>query len=73
MLAKLTSKNQFTLPRALMSQMPRPQYFAVELEAGRIILTPVNLRPADAARDKLREPGISEQDVADAIAWSRQA
>lgn len=73
MLAKLTSKNQLTLPKALMSQIPRPEYFTVELESGRIILTPVNLRPGDAVRGKLAELGISEQDVADAIAWGRKA
>ncbi|MBD5626228.1 AbrB/MazE/SpoVT family DNA-binding domain-containing protein [Desulfovibrio sp.] len=72
MLAKLTSKNQLTLPKAIMSQIPHPDYFEVELEDGRIILTPLLLRPADAVRDKLRDLGISEEDVADAIQWSRQ-
>lgn len=73
MLAKLTSKNQLTLPKAIMKQLPRPEYFSVELDAGRVILTPVCLRTADAVREKLQELGISEQDVAEAIAWSRQA
>ena len=73
MLAKLTSKNQLTLPAAIIKQLPRPEYFSVELEAGRIILTPVCLRPADMVRDKLQERGIREQDVAEAIAWSRNA
>ena len=72
MLAKLTSKNQLTLPKAIMNQIPHPEYFEVELEDGRIILTPLLLRPADAVRDKLRDLGISEEDVADAIQWSRE-
>lgn len=72
MLAKLTSKNQLTLPKAIMSQIPHPDYFEVELEDGRIILTPLLLRPADAVRDKLRDLGISEEDLADAIRWSRK-
>lgn len=72
MLAKLTSKNQLTLPRAIMNQLPQPDYFEVELQDGRIILTPLQLHPADSVREKLRELGISEDDVADAIEWSRK-
>ena len=72
MLAKLTSKSQLTLPTAIMNQIPRPDYFEMELKDGRIILPPLLLRPADAVRDKLRELGITEEDVAEAIQWSRQ-
>lgn len=71
MLAKLTSKNQLTLPKDIVSAFPGTEYFDVKTESGRVVLTPVRLQNADAVRDKLAEPGISENDVADAIAWAR--
>lgn len=75
MLAKLTSKNQLTLPRraldALGSQ-PVPTYFEVDVEDGRIVLTPARLNAAGAVRRKLADLGITDADVADAVAWARQ-
>ena len=41
MLAKLTSKNQLTLPKAIVQQIDQPEYFDVSLEDGRIVLTPM--------------------------------
>ncbi len=40
MLAKLTSKNQLTLPKAVVGQFPGARYFAVRAEKGRIVLVP---------------------------------
>lgn len=73
MLAKLTSKNQLTLPKAIVQQVDQPEYFDVSLENGRIVLTPMRIRPADAVRNKLAALGITEQDVADAVEWGRRA
>jgi len=42
MLAKLTSKNQITLPKALVSKFPGAEYFAVREVDGEIILKPVS-------------------------------
>ena len=53
MLAKLTSKNQLTLPKALVAQMDAAEYFEVSVENGRIELTPVRVQRAQAVRDKL--------------------
>lgn len=72
MLAKLTSKNQITLPKAVVSSVEAAEYFDVTVENGRIVLTPVQLRQAEAVREKLEKLGISEQDVEDAIAWARR-
>jgi len=72
MLAKLTSKNQITLPKAVVSLVDAAQYFEVAAEGGRIVLTPVRMQKTQVIRDKLRQLGITEQDVADAIAWARQ-
>ncbi|MGZ5034812.1 MAG: AbrB/MazE/SpoVT family DNA-binding domain-containing protein [Usitatibacter sp.] len=71
MLAKLTSKNQLTLPKALMSLFPGTRYFEVSEEGGRIVLTPLDLRRGDAVRAKLAELGIDSKDVRDAVRWSR--
>jgi len=75
MLAKLTAKNQLTLPkRALdaLGLLEAPTYFEVAVEEGRIILTPAGVGSAEAVRRKLAELGITEADVADAIAWDRR-
>lgn len=72
MLAKLTAKNQITLPKAVVSAVDAADYFEVQVENGRIVLTPVRIQQAQAVRDHLQRLGISEQDVEDAIAWARQ-
>jgi len=72
MLAKLTSKNQITLPKAAVARVEAADYFDVTVNNGRIILTPVRVQQAQAVRDKLAQLGITEQDVTDAIAWARQ-
>ena len=73
MLAKLTSKNQLTLPKAVISAFPGVDYFDVSREHGCIVLTPVRLTRADAVRSRLSELGLSETDIADAVAWARRA
>ncbi len=72
MLAKLTSKNQLTLPKAVISTFPDTEYFDVTRERGRIVLTPVRLTKADAVRNKLAELGLTEADVDRAVAWARR-
>ncbi|ETF02848.1 AbrB family transcriptional regulator [Advenella kashmirensis W13003] len=72
MLAKLTSKNQITLPKAVVSKVDAAEYFEVEVENGRIVLTPVRVQQGQAVRDKLQQLGITEQDVEDAISWGRK-
>jgi hypothetical protein len=75
MLAKLTSKNQLTLPKAVVQAvMPSPgvvEYFDVQAQGGQIVLTPVRVQRGDAVRAKLAELGIEPADVADAVAWAR--
>ncbi len=73
MLAKLTSKNQLTLPKSIITSVGKTDYYDVAVENGRIILTPVHIQQADAVRAKLNELGITETDVQDAIEWSRQS
>ncbi|ATE61770.1 AbrB/MazE/SpoVT family DNA-binding domain-containing protein [Thauera sinica] len=72
MLAKLTSKNQITLPKAAVSSVDAAEYFDVTVESGRIVLTPVRVQKAQAVREKLEQLGITERDVEDAVAWARR-
>jgi hypothetical protein len=71
MLAKLTSKNQLTLPKSLVASLGKAEYYDVEVENGRIMLTPVRIQQADAVRAKLEALGINAQEVSDAIEWAR--
>jgi len=76
MLAKLSPRNQVTLPQAVVSAMASnidaAEYFDVAVEAGRIVLTPVHNPQAEEARAKVHALGIAETDVDAAIAWARQ-
>ena len=73
MLAKRTSKNQLTLPKAIVQAVGEAEYYDVSTDNGRIGLTPVRLQQADAVRAKLSALGIDEDDIKDALAWSRKA
>ena len=72
MLAKLTSKNQLTLPKAVLAFCQGTEYFEVSEDNGRIVLVPVRLNRANAVRAKLADLGLSEGDVADAVSWARE-
>ena len=71
MLAKMSSKNQLTLPKAIIDQVGTADNFEVEVKAGQIVLTPMRIQRADAVRAKLAELNLSEADIADAVAWAR--
>ena len=73
MLAKLTSKNQLTLPKAVLGDFQACEYFDVAAENGRIVLTPVRVTRANAVRAKLAALGTSEADVQEAVEWARRA
>jgi hypothetical protein len=73
MLAKITSKNQLTLPKRITNELGPVEYFEVEIRNGQVILTPVRIQRADAVRAKLAELDLTEQDLADAVAWAREA
>lgn len=72
MLAKMTSKNQLTLPKSITAAVGPAEYFDVEARNGQIVLTPVRIQRSDAVRAKLAELNLQEQDIADAVAWARQ-
>jgi len=70
-LAKRTSKNQLTLPKALVEAAGPADYYDVELEGGRLVLTPIHLHRAEAVRERLEQLGVTEADVAEALDWAR--
>jgi hypothetical protein len=73
MLAKLTSRNQLTLPReAVKAVGADTTYFEIEVLDGQLVLTPVRMQRAAAVRAKLAQLGINEDDVTDAVKWSRE-
>jgi hypothetical protein len=72
MLAKKTSKNQVTLPEAVVRHFADTEFFDITEENGRIILTPVSPGGAESVRNKLAERGIAEDDVQDAVEWARK-
>jgi hypothetical protein len=68
-IAKLTSKNQLTLPKSVTAAVGSAEYFDVETRNGQIVLTPVRIQRGDSVRAKLAELNLQEKDIADAIAW----
>jgi hypothetical protein len=72
MLAKLTAKNQLTLPKSITNEIASTEYFDVKVENGQIILTPVKIQRSDAVRTKLADLDLSEQDILDAVNWARE-
>ncbi len=63
MLAKKTSKNQVTLPKAIVQQLPAAEYFDVSLKDGEVVLKPVVMNaPGDrlkAVRAKIKSLGLT--------------
>ena len=72
MLAKLTSKNQLTLPKAALLAVGPTQYFDVASRDGVIVLTPVRVQRGDAVRLKLAQLKLTQADLDAALDWARQ-
>lgn len=72
MLAKLTAKNQLTLPKAATAAVGATEYFDVETRDGAIILTPVRIQRGDAVRAKLAELALTQADLDEAVVWARR-
>ena len=74
MLAKLTAKNQITIPKDVISRLPDVQYFDVSYSEGNVILKPVKVYETDldGIRAKMKQLGISENSVGEAVKWARK-
>ncbi len=71
MLAKLTSKNQLTLPKAVTGNFRGVEYFDVSIANGCIVLAPVEIQRAGAVRAKFAELNMSEAVVRKAVERAR--
>jgi translation initiation factor IF-1 len=72
MLAKLTTKNQLTLPKAVTQLIGPAEYFDVQARDGQIVLTPVRIQRGDMVRVKLAALDLAEGDIRDAVTWARK-
>jgi hypothetical protein len=75
LLTKKTSKNQLTLPKALLDRLPRTDYFDAEVVRDAIVLRPVRMVPAvdiDRVRHRLTRTGVGPDEVARAVRWARK-
>lgn len=73
MLTKLTAKNQITIPKKILKELPDVKYFEVELRDGLVLLKPVKVYETDleGIRAKIKKLGLSENCVAEAVSWAR--
>ena len=74
MLAKMTSKNQITIPKKIVEQIGDIRYFEVELQDGIILLKPLRSYDTDLARirSKIQKLGVEPERVAEAVEWARK-
>jgi len=73
MLAKITSKNQITIPKKIIDQVPDVDYFDVQLKDGVILLKPLRFYDTDLEkiRAKMKKLGLRENAVPEAVKWAR--
>jgi hypothetical protein len=72
MLAKMTVKNQLTLPKAVVKRFGGVEYFDVSTDGSSITLRPLQRSRVDEVWAHLEKLGITEQDVSDAVRWARE-
>jgi bifunctional DNA-binding transcriptional regulator/antitoxin component of YhaV-PrlF toxin-antitoxin module len=74
MLAKMTSKNQITIPKKIIDQLQNVEYFDVELKDGMVLLKPLKVYSTnlDQIRSKLKKMGLNENSVKEAVRWARK-
>jgi hypothetical protein len=73
MLAKLTAKNQITIPKKVVDQLPDVKYFDVQLKDGVVLLKPLRVYDTDLGeiRSRIKKLGLKPDCVAKAITWAR--
>lgn len=72
MLARLVSGNRLVLPKAILAEFREVEYFAIERRKDGILLKPARVPEVRRIQRKLAAAGVSEADVADAVAWARR-
>jgi hypothetical protein len=73
MLAKITAKNQITIPKKIIEQLPDVEYFEVVLKDGVVMLKPLKVYDTslERIRTKVKKLGLQENTVKEAIEWAR--
>ena len=73
MISKMTAKNQITIPKKIVNQIPDVRYFDVAFEDGIVLLKPLNLYDTDLRkiRAKLKRIGVDADSVKEAVLWAR--
>lgn len=73
MLAKLTAKNQITIPKKIIDQIPQVRYFDVELNGEVVVMKPLKTYDTDLEkiRSKIKKLGLKPDCVAEAVKWAR--
>lgn len=69
-IAKLTSKNQLTLPAAIVAELGHPSHFRVQVTQGALILFPARLASDEEVLARLTQDGMDAttvQQVRDAL------
>ena len=74
MLAKITSRNQVTIPKRIMNQLPETRYFDIELKEGVVIMKPLAVYATDLEqiRGKIKDLGLKPETVKEAVRWARK-
>jgi bifunctional DNA-binding transcriptional regulator/antitoxin component of YhaV-PrlF toxin-antitoxin module len=74
MIAKITSKNQITIPKKIMDLLPEVRHFDIEMKDGIVILKPLRFYDTDVGRirSKIAKLGVKQNAVAEAIKWARE-
>jgi hypothetical protein len=73
MLAKLTAKNQITIPKQIIDQIPETRYFDVKLNGETVVMKPLTIYDTDLeqVRSKIKKLGLKPDCVPEAIKWAR--
>ena len=73
MLAKITAKNQITIPKRIIEKIPDANYFDVQFKGGVVVMKPVRFYDTDLEkiRTKVKKLGLKPNSVAEAIKWAR--
>ncbi len=73
MLTKITSKNQITIPKKIVDQLPDVQYFDLQIKEGIVLLKPVKIYDTnlEQIRSKMKKLGLRSDSVREAIKWVR--
>jgi hypothetical protein len=72
MLAKMTVKNQLTVPKAVAKQFAGVEYFDVSTDGMSITLKPLQRSRIEEVWAHIEHLGITEQDINDAVKWARE-